>query len=115
MNPDNVHRHTQIGQMTRNGIRAIGLSLFPEENIASDTVTAVNVPDSVDAARLLAVMRDEHNVVLAGGQETLSGKIFRIGHMGNTIGDDIQHVLDALAVVLPQVGFNGNGAAFGRS
>ena len=68
-------------------------------------MTAVNVPDGVDAQRLLALMKDEHDVVLAGGQGSLSGKIFRVGHMGLCTPEDIQGVLDALAIVLPQLVF----------
>jgi aspartate aminotransferase-like enzyme len=66
----------------------------------------VNVPEGVDAQRLLGLMREEHGVVLAGGQQSLSGKIFRVGHMGYTTAEDIQDVLDSLVVVLPQVGFS---------
>jgi aspartate aminotransferase-like enzyme len=51
-------------------------------------------------------MREEHGVVLAGGQKSLNGKIFRVGHMGLTTPEDIQDVLDALEVVLPQAGFD---------
>ena len=98
-------RHAAIGRMTRSGIKELGLSLFPHESVASDTVTAVNVPDGVDARRLLTLMREEHEVVLAGGQGSLSGKIFRVGHMGVCTPEDIQGVLDALAIVLPRVGF----------
>jgi aspartate aminotransferase-like enzyme len=67
----------------------------------------VTVPDGVDATGLLTAMRTEHGVVLAGGQDALSGKIFRIGHMGRCTAEDIQDVLDALERVLPQVGFKG--------
>jgi aspartate aminotransferase-like enzyme len=46
---------------------------------------------------------------MSGGQASLSGQIFRIGHMGMTTTEDIQEVIDALKIVLPQVGFNGAG------
>ena len=106
-------RHAAIGQMTREGIKELGLSLFPQESVASDTVTAVNVPEGVDAQRLLALMREEHDTVLAGGQGSLSGKIFRVGHMGLCTPEDIQGVLDALAIVLPQLGFTPPEASAG--
>ena len=51
------------------------------------------------------MVRKEYDVVLAAGQESLSGKIFRIGHMGRTAPKEIQGVLDALSAVLPKVGF----------
>jgi aspartate aminotransferase-like enzyme len=101
-------RHASIGQFTREGLKGLGLSLFPkDEATASDTVTAVRVPQGVDAARLIALMREEHGVVLAGGQASLSGQIVRIGHMGLTSQQEIQDVIDALGVVLPEVGFTG--------
>ena len=97
-------RHADIGRMTREGVKRLGLSLFPEEANASNTVTAVNVPEGVDAQRLLSAMSDEHGVVLAAGQQSLRGKIFRIGHLGACSPDEIQEVLDALEQVLPKVG-----------
>ena len=42
---------------------------------------------------------------IAGGQATLSGKIFRIGHMGKTTESDIKDAIDALKIVLPEIGF----------
>ena len=65
-------------------------------------------PDGVDGGSLVTKMRTEHDVVLAGGQAGLSGKIFRIGHMGLTSHSDIKETIDALKVVLPQVGFTGH-------
>ena len=96
-------RHAEIGEATRRGVRERGLTLFPEESVASNTVTAVNIPDGVDAARLLRMMREDHGVVLAGGQQSLSGKIFRIGHMGYTTAEEIEGVLTALDEVLPRL------------
>lgn len=99
-------RHAGIGRMTRQGIKDLGLSLFPKESVASDTVTAVRVPDGVDGGKLNGLMREEHDVVLAGGQAELGGKIFRIGHMGYCTPEEIQDVLDSLAQVLPKLGFS---------
>ena len=103
-------RHTATGRMVRDGLRDLGLSVFPDRDVASNTVTAVRVPDGVDAGKLLAKMRDEHGIVLAGGQGELSGRIFRIGHMGHCTEEEIREVFDALAVVLPQVGFQASKA-----
>jgi len=101
-------RHATIGQFTRDSIRSLGLDIFPvTESIASDTCTAVSVPEEVDGNSLVEKMRVEHNVVLAGGQANLAGKIFRIGHMGLTSHEDIQNAVDALKVVLPSTGFKG--------
>jgi aspartate aminotransferase-like enzyme len=95
-------RHARVARMTRSGIKSLGLSLLPEENHASNTVTAVNVSDKLDVSKLIQVLRDEYDVVIAGGQGKLSGRIFRIGHLGWVTEDDVKSVLDALAKALPQ-------------
>ncbi len=101
-------RHASIARQTRDGVRGLGLSIFPEvESTASNTITAVGIPEGVDAAKLLTLMRTEHDVVLSGGQGSLSGQIFRIGHLGLTTPEDIQDVIDSLKIVLPQAGFTG--------
>ena len=79
--------------------------------MASNTVTAVRVPDGVDGAALTKMMRTEYNTVLAGGQGELTGKIFRIGHLGLVTEADLTACLDALKLALPRVGYAPAGAA----
>jgi aspartate aminotransferase-like enzyme len=98
-------RHERVARMTRDGIRALGLSLIPEERWASNTVTAVAAPEGLDIRQLRRLCQEEHNVVLAGGQGELEGKCFRIGHLGWVDEAAIRDVLDALDAVLPTVGF----------
>jgi len=95
-------RHARIAQIARNGVKSLGLSLFPEEDYASDTVTAVNATDKIDVPKLIQVLREDHDVVIAGGQRKLAGKIFRIGHLGSVEDNDIKSVLEALNKALPQ-------------
>ena len=111
-------RHSRIAQMTRNGIRSLGLSLFSEDSYASNTVTAVSAvgrkggkndstdypaaEPQIDVAKLTQILRDEHDVVIATGQGRLAGKIFRIGHLGLVKESDIRTVLEALAKALPK-------------
>jgi len=103
--PGIVSRHARVGKTTRDGIKSLGLSLFADENYASNTVTAVAATDGLDTKNLLKIMREEHQIVLAGGQQSLDGKIFRIGHLGWVTEDDIETVISALKVVLPKAGF----------
>ncbi len=107
--PNVVARHVRVGNKTRQAAKALGLSLFPEDSCASNTVTAVRAPEGLDVKKLLAILREEHNVVLSGGQQMLEGKIFRIGHLGYVSESDIDEVMAALRVALPQAGFAGGG------
>ena len=100
---DNIFaRHSRLARMARNGVKSLGLSLFPDEKYASNTVTAVNATDKIDVPKLIQILREEYEVILAGGQQKLSGKIFRIGHLGLVYEKDIKSVLDALDKALPQ-------------
>ena len=103
---DNIFaRHARVAKATRDGIKSLGLPLFVAENYASNTVTAVAASDGLDTKKLLRILREEHQVVLGGGQQRLDGKIFRIGHLGWVTEDDIEAVMSALKVALPQAGF----------
>ena len=100
---DNIFaRHARVAQTARSGAKALGLSLFPDERCASNTVTAVNAADRIDVSQLTKILREEYEVILAGGQEKLSGKIFRIGHLGLVYEKDIKVVLEALGKALPR-------------
>ena len=95
-------RHARVARIAREGIKSLGLSIFPEVEYASNTVTAVSAAHNIDIPKLIQVVREEHDVVIAGGQKKLAGKIFRIGHLGAVDDDDIKSVLEALSKALPR-------------
>jgi len=103
--PNIIARHARIAEVARGGIKSLGLSLFADEAHASNTVTAVSTSDGLDTNELRRVLREEHEIVLGGGQQRLDGKIFRIGHLGLVNEEDIQAVISALKVALPKAGF----------
>ncbi len=105
--PNIIARHTRVGEATRKGIKSLGLSLFADSKYASNTVTAVSASNGLDTKKLLRILREEHQIVLSGGQQTMDGKIFRIGHLGWVNEKDIQKVLSALKIALPKAGFKG--------
>jgi aspartate aminotransferase-like enzyme len=100
-----IARHARVAGGARDGIKSLGLSLFADEKCASNTVTAVAGSNGLDVKKMLKILREEHQIVLGGGQQRLDGKIFRIGHMGWVAEGDIDVVISALKVVLPQAGF----------
>ena len=97
-----IARHARVGKAAREGVKSLGLSVFPKEKYASNTVTAVATKDRLDVKKLLKIMREEHGIVLSGGQQKLEGKIFRIGHLGWVTEDDIKGIISALKVALPK-------------
>ncbi len=98
-----VAHHARIGQLARDGVKSLGLTLFADENFASNTVTAINAPEGVNANDLRKILLAENEIVLGGGQQRLDGMIFRIGHLGMVAEEDIQAVISALKGALAKV------------
>lgn len=94
-------RHRRCADKVRRGVQELGLELLADPAYASNTVTAVKGPADLDVARLLKLLRDD-GIVLAGGQGSLAGKTFRIGHLGWICEPDVDEILSALARTLPR-------------
>ncbi|HEY8756772.1 MAG TPA: alanine--glyoxylate aminotransferase family protein [Candidatus Dormibacteraeota bacterium] len=99
-------RHARVGEMIRAGVDALGLKLLAADGHRSNTVTAVRNPvDGPDSLKeLLTVLRTRHGLVLAGGQGDLSGRIFRIGHLGMVDEGDVYSILATLEQGLHETG-----------
>jgi aspartate aminotransferase-like enzyme len=100
-------RQQKIADAAREGVKSLGLSLFADPNFTSNTVTAVAGPDGMNTNDLRRILEKDHQVIVAGGQQTLDGKIFRIGHLGYVSEADIVNVISALKDALPKAGFRG--------
>jgi aspartate aminotransferase-like enzyme len=88
-------RHEACAAASRAGLQALGFELFADPPFASKTVTAAKLPDGHDWKTFNSAIKS-HGVVLAGGQGKLTGKIFRLGHLGSvTVGE----ILDVIAVL----------------
>jgi aspartate aminotransferase-like enzyme len=97
--------HTRrLAEAARAGADALGLELFPDRAHASDTVTALRNPDGFTDADLRKVLEKEYNILVQGGQGALTGKIFRIGHMGIADWPDLLVTFAALEKVLARKG-----------
>jgi pyridoxamine--pyruvate transaminase len=78
-----VDRHQMIARACREGVKALGLELWPaREAIAASCVTAVRVPDGLDERALRDTMRRRYGVTISPGYGVLQGQLFRLGHMG---------------------------------
>ena len=99
-------RHRQVADLTRERARNLGLRLFAETSHASNTVTAIDVPDSIAAKALTKALREQDDVVIAGGQDVLEGRIIRIGHLGYVHEAEISACMDALERQLAALGYH---------
>ena len=85
-------------------VKALGLELFADEAVSSETVTAVKMPEGITDAYFRGTTRDKYGVELAGGQDHLKGNIFRIGHMGNVSYKELTQTFAAIGMTLKGLG-----------
>ncbi|HUL96377.1 MAG TPA: aminotransferase class V-fold PLP-dependent enzyme [Usitatibacter sp.] len=77
-------RHDRHAEATRRAVRAWGLEILCQDAAAySSSLTAVMMPAGHDADRFRAVVLQHFDMSLGQGLTKLSGKIFRIGHLGD--------------------------------
>jgi aspartate aminotransferase-like enzyme len=98
-------RHAACGAASRAGLKALGFRLLADPAVASNTVTSAWLPEGVEWSTFTKACR-ARNLVLAGGQGPLTGKIFRLGHLGDVHVDDIVLCMTILESVLGELGIS---------
>ena len=77
-------RHDRHAEATRRAVRAWNLEILCQEPAEySSSLTAVMMPAGHDADRFRKVVLENFDMSLGQGLSKLSGKIFRIGHLGD--------------------------------
>jgi alanine-glyoxylate transaminase/serine-glyoxylate transaminase/serine-pyruvate transaminase len=110
-------RHTRLATGVRKAVDAWGLKLCAKEpKWHSDTVSAIYVPEGIDANNVLKTAYYRYNTSLGTGLNKVAGKVFRIGHLGALDEFMIGGVLFAVEMALLDCGVNikpgsGTGAA----
>lgn len=98
-------RHETLARATRAAVEALGLELLAKKS-PSPAVSAVLVPASVkDGKAIPKRMRDAYGVTIAGGQDELEGKIFRLSHFGYCAEFDVTTGISCLELVLSELGY----------
>ncbi len=99
-----LERTHRLAEASRAAAEALGLKLLPSPAQASDTVTALHNPEGFTDATFRKLLEREYNVLLQGGQGSLKGKIFRIGHMGFADWPDLLVTFAAMERILTKAG-----------
>lgn len=109
--PARIARHQKMSGAVQAAAKAWGLSLFPKTDklhSASTTVTALEYPAGVKDDEMRAIVK-KMGIVIAGGQDHLKGKIFRIGSMGAVSAPEILATLAATQHALRKSGYKPKG------
>ncbi|NIM19046.1 MAG: aminotransferase class V-fold PLP-dependent enzyme [Candidatus Latescibacteria bacterium] len=98
-----ISRHEKNASAVRDAVLALGLELFASR--PCNAATAV-LPGKGSAGDIIRTMESHYGVKIAGGQAHLSGKIFRLGHLGFYTETDIHTLISALEGTLIDLGIN---------
>lgn len=97
-----------LTMLTRTGAKALGLELFAKDHFTWG-LTSIKLPAGIDGQKLLSIAEQQYGVCMAGGQDSLKGKLVRIGHMGYVDWADILAGLYALdKALIATCGYTGS-------
>jgi aspartate aminotransferase-like enzyme len=100
---ERYQRHHKAATQMRQGLKSLGLPLFPDKGCLSDTLSVANVEPEWEG-KLRTELFNRYNIMIAGGLDKLAGKILRIAHMGTSATTaSVSIGLDSIAAVLRDV------------
>src|SRR3954453_2942056 len=102
-----------LAKATRAAAQALGLQLFSASSPGS-SVTAIMPPAGMDSGVIVKEFRTRFGAVIANGQGSMKGQIFRIAHLGYFDFADLFAVIAGLEIILAANGYRvkyGTGVA----
>ncbi len=108
-------RHHRLAEGVRKAVKAWGMKPCARApKWYSDTVTAIMVPSSVNAAEVIHIAYHRYNISLGAGLSKVAGKVFRIGHLGDNNEARMMAVLGSVEMAMNDAGMKikpGSGVA----
>ena len=98
-----------LAAATRDAVKELGLELFAPKSPGS-AVTSVRAPKGMDSGLIVKEFRNRFGSIIANGQGSMKGQIFRIAHLGNFDFADVFALIAELEIILEA---NGHPVRFG--
>lgn len=95
-------RSAVLAKACREAFKADGMEVFSKQ--PADSVTGIMYPAGVEDKKLRKVLREKYGCSVAGGQDWLEGKMFRISHMGYVDPVDTIGLIAAIEYTLAECG-----------
>jgi len=92
-----------LAEASRAAAQALGLKLFAESSPAN-AATAVCAPAGMDSGAIVKEMRTRFGAIIANGQGSMKGQIFRLAHLGYFDIVDLFAVFAGLEIALLKLG-----------
>ena len=102
-------RHEKLAKATIAGLEAMGIELFAKEWARSVTVTSAKYPEGITDSEFRGLLANKYGILVAGGQGQASGKIFRVGHMGEAREYHVLGTLAAIEMAFNELGLDVDG------
>jgi aspartate aminotransferase-like enzyme len=105
-------RHAVAAGALRAGVAAMGLEMFPDASILSNTVSSIKAPKGIDTAAVVATMRDRYGILIGTGLDKIRTSTLRVGTMGITASPQyVLPTLSALEFALRDLGYKAEPGA----
>ena len=92
-----------LAEASRAGAQALGLKLFAESSPAN-AATAICAPVGMDSGTIVKELRTRFGAIIANGQGSMKGQIFRLAHLGYYDIADLFAIFAALEIALQKLG-----------
>jgi alanine-glyoxylate transaminase / serine-glyoxylate transaminase / serine-pyruvate transaminase len=114
---DNVFaRHQRLAEAARTAVRAWGLQIqCAEPSAYSPVLTGVMMPEGVDADAVRKLILERFNMSLGQGLGKVSGRMFRIGHLGDCNDLTLMAALSGCEMGLKLYGVRLTGSGVGAA
>lgn len=93
----------RLAEATRAAAVPMHLRVFASR--PSPAVTALCPPKGLDAGKLIAAMSERFGIILADGQGSMKGKIFRLAHLGYYDFPELAGCIASMEIVLNELGY----------
>ncbi len=104
--PHRFRRHEVAARALRAGVASMGLEMFAEAAVLSNTVACFKTPKGVEPAAVVTRMRDQYGILIGTGLDRIRATTLRIGTMGMTASPQyILPTLSALELTLRDLGY----------
>lgn len=86
---EHLRRQRAARDTVRDGLREMGFEMLVADAVASPVTTAVLGLPGMDVHDYMRWLLEEHHLRIGGGFGELTGKVFRIGHMGRAMHPEV--------------------------
>jgi aspartate aminotransferase-like enzyme len=106
-------KYRWASQAVRQGLRNLGFEMFVDDDYASPIITGVSRRPEFELAEMSNWLVEQRAIAIGGGLGELSGKMFRVGHLGKAATRE--YLVDFLYAMEEFLRQNGIPAPLGAS